>query len=110
MTRDDGGANRYFSYAFVDLNKDGTDEMVIGADNNGYHTVNQVFAIGKKDGRVHLVASAGYRTYISIHTDGSWMWGGSGGTGLSTQYIYRIKEPAETVLTGASFSLMALKI
>ncbi|MBR0091579.1 MAG: zinc ribbon domain-containing protein [Lachnospiraceae bacterium] len=82
----------YFYYTFTDLNGDGADEMLIGSHDGTTATIHQIFAIGKPDGKVHLIASAGYRTWLMVYTDGSFNWGGSNSASSYSNYIYRLND------------------
>ena len=84
-----------FYYTYTDLNGDGTNEMLVGAINDQYETVHQILSIGKQDGRVYMIASAGYRSFIDIHTDGTFSWGGSYSAGAYTDFVYRLNDAGD---------------
>lgn len=90
-----GDPLEFFSYAYADLNGDGTDEMMFGAVDENGQIVHQIFAIGKNDGMVHLIADAGYRTWLTVHTDNTILLGGSYSAASYSNYIYRLNESAD---------------
>lgn len=87
-----------FSYAYYDIDGNGTDEMLISLGDAGYHNICAVYALNRDIAQyVFDDSSIGDRSSLTIYTDGTMYIYSSGGAVSADGSFYRMKPDGYTV-------------
>ena len=102
MVPDELNEYRQPLYAFADINDDGVDEMIVGAEYDGESYFGSILALDESGEPQEVIdcVSFMYRADLDIYDDGTIMYGGSSGAETSAFTFYEL-EGTELIETDA---------